>query len=349
MPTKSKNVFREAKENAYSPPQSYIDTSVPDETQHEHHVIHNGKVIGKVKTRNYHQYGDYPTASSELTFTNNKGNEQTYYPPNVGLYGNDKEGSHFQRPEIVAAALQDHLNNSNRIPVHLKNLRNSGPFEVRNTEPELPLNLPHVARNMGESVTELLRLAINEKPNAFREVFDEIMLAKIVDISDEMKDEISQSMFGESSHEYGDKEKKPHKGEGKKEKDKEKMKESFEPDEDEDEDDVGDEDEDFDISDEDLEDLDLDDLDLDFEEDEEISEGEMEKQGTKLGGEQTNKGQRKEKLTPEELAELQAEMKARANRPAAARKKAVDTFVNGTENVKKQIAAMMKARLKDEK
>jgi hypothetical protein len=111
-----------------------------------------------------------------------------------------------------------------------------------------------------EDTRDLLKLALEEKPNAFREVFDEIMLAKIVDISDEMKDEISQSMFGESSHKYG--KKKPN---GAK---KDEMKESFEPDEDEDEDDVGDEDEDFDISDEDLEDLDLDDLDFEEDEDE---------------------------------------------------------------------------------
>jgi len=117
-----------------------------------------------------------------------------------------------------------------------------------------------------EDTRDLLKLALEEKPNAFREVFDEIMLAKIVDISDKMKDEISQSMFGESSHEYGKKKKKY---------DKEKMEESFEPDEDEDEDDVGDEDEDFDISDEDLEDLDLD--DLDFEEDEDEIEESMDK------------------------------------------------------------------------
>jgi hypothetical protein len=337
MPTKSKNVFREAKENAYSPPQSYIDTSVPDETQHEHHVIHNGKVIGKVKTRHYHQYGDYPTASSELTFTNDKGNEQTYYPPNVGLYGNDKEGSDFKKPGKVADALQDHLNNSKRIPAYLKKLRESGPFEVRNTEPELPLNLPHVARNMGESVTELLRLAINEKPNAFREVFDEIMLAKIVDISDEMKDEISQSMFGESSHEYGKKKKKH---------DKKKMEESFEPDEDEDEDDVGDEDEDFDISDEDLEDLDLD--DLDFEEDEE----QIEESNAKRWLDQKTNGRPYGDLSKEQLATLNAEYKEnqRGKSPesiAAAQKEIVGRFVNGTENVKNQIAAM-KARLKQD-
>jgi hypothetical protein len=49
-----------------------------------------------------------------------------------------------------------------------------------------------------EDTRELLKLALEEKPNAFQEVFDEIMLAKIVDISDEMKDEIAQSMFGES-------------------------------------------------------------------------------------------------------------------------------------------------------
>ena len=110
------------------------------------------------------------------------------------------------------------------------------------------------------SVKDLFKLALEEKPNAFREVFDEIMLAKIVDISDEMKDELAQSMFGESSH-YDGKKEKHHK--------KKRMEESFEPDEDEDEyEDVGDEDEDFDISDEDLEDLDLDDLDFEDEEDE---------------------------------------------------------------------------------
>lgn len=121
------------------------------------------------------------------------------------------------------------------------------------------------------SVKDLFKLAVEEKPSAFKEVFDEIMLAKIVDISDEMKDEIAQSMFGESSH-YGDKEenKKKPKGRGEKEKGhKGEMGESFEPEEDEDEyEDVGDEDEDFDISDEDLEDLDLDDLDFEDEEDE---------------------------------------------------------------------------------
>ena len=173
-----------------------------------------------------------------------------------------------------------------------------------------------MASSCAEDTRDLLKLALEEKPNAFREVFDEIMLAKIVDISDEMKDEISQSMFGESSHEYGKKKKKH---------DKKKMEESFEPDEDEDEDDVGDEDEDFDISDEDLEDLDLD--DLDFEEDEDEIEESMDKV-----------------IGDIPFAELTRNTTTRERqqmvRDAAAQKEIVDRFVTGVPEVRRQISAM---------
>lgn len=128
-------------------------------------------------------------------------------------------------------------------------------------------------KHYAEDTRDLLKLALDQKPNAFKEKFDEIMLSKIVEISDEMKDELAQSMFGEESHmSKKEKKKKEEEEEEEEVKPKKKMKESFEPEEDEDEDY---EDEDFDLSDEDLDDLDLDDIDFEEEEEEEISESKM--------------------------------------------------------------------------
>lgn len=174
------------------------------------------------------------------------------------------------------------------------------------------------------SVKDLFKLAVEEKPSAFKEVFDEIMLAKIVDISDEMKDELAHSMFGESSHYRKKKNNKNEPHEGKKE-----VEESFEPEEDEDEyEDVGDEDEDFDISDEDLEDLDLDDFDFEDEDEEEISESNIKR----ILGDRSTGG-----LSPEELAELEAEIEARKAAAVAAHKKTVDKFVTGAKKARTQI------------
>jgi hypothetical protein len=97
---------------------------------------------------------------------------------------------------------------------------------------------------MSDKTKELLKFALEQKPNAFKEKFDEIMLGLVVQRTDEMKSDMSAAAFVEG---------------------------------------VDPEDEDFDISDEDLDDLDdldiedLDDEDLDLLDDEDY-EGEYEEE-----------------------------------------------------------------------
>ncbi len=94
---------------------------------------------------------------------------------------------------------------------------------------------------MSDKTKELLKFALEQKPNAFKEKFDEIMLGLVVQRTDEMKSDMSAAAFVEG---------------------------------------VDPEDEDFDISDEDLDDLDIEDLDdedLDLLDDEDY-EGEYEEE-----------------------------------------------------------------------
>ncbi len=274
MPTNPKRIFREAIVDTNLPPKGYQlePTDIPSTRKIVHHLIHIGTDGKETKVGEVHaihhskMYGDdIPNAS--VAYLPNENAQKFSRTPLLTDYGvSEPYLGHMENDEKVPEAATRYFNSAKSVPPHIKAMRQAGTFEVRPQQPELPMELPRIdpeklsnPRGFKESTQELLKLALEERPNAFREVFDEIMLAKIVDISDEMKDEIAQSMFGESSHKYG-KKKKPHKGE---------MGESFEPEEDEDEyEDVGDEDEDFDISDEELEDLDLDDLDFEDEEDE---------------------------------------------------------------------------------
>lgn len=92
---------------------------------------------------------------------------------------------------------------------------------------------------MSDKTKELLKFALEQKPNAFKEKFDEIMLGLVVQRTDEMKSDMSEAAFVEG---------------------------------------VDPEDDDFDISDEELDDLDIEDLDdedLDLLDDEDY-EGEYE-------------------------------------------------------------------------
>lgn len=285
MPTNSKRIFKEAKYDANVMP--------PGQRLHKHTVVHvdpTGKKteVGTVEAHYSDEMYGEPSDNTSLQFKAKpeftaKGTSGVHtFPWHLG-------GVDAVDQSTVAKSIGEYFGTPNKkLPAAITRLQSSGTFKAVPHEPELPgLKAPHHEPRMKESVKDLFKLALEEKPNAFREVFDEIMLAKIVDISDEMKDEIAQSMFGESSH-YGGKKEKHHK--------KKRMEESFEPEEDEDEyEDVGDEDEDFDISDEDLEDLDLD--DLDFEDEEEISESETKNKA--MGG-PTRTGPRQPELTPEE-------------------------------------------------
>lgn len=337
MPTNPKRIFKEAKYDANVMP--------PGERLHKHTVVHvdpTGKKteVGTVEAHYSDEMYGEPSDNTSLQFKAKpeftaKGTSGVHtFPWHLG-------GVDAVDQSTVAKSIEKYFGTPNKkLPAAITRLQSSGTFKAVPHEPELPgLKAPHHEPRMQESVKDLFKLALEEKPNAFREVFDEIMLAKIVDISDEMKNEIAQSMFGESSHKNYDNGRRKHKNPN----NGEKMEESFEPEEDEDEyEDVGDEDEDFDISDEDLEDLDLDDLDFEDEEDE-ISESVM--KGIAMGKRPTTEILlRQERLSPEELAELEAEMKAKALRLAAARERAVDRLVGGTHKVKNQIAAM-KARL----
>lgn len=96
---------------------------------------------------------------------------------------------------------------------------------------------------MSDKTKELLKFALEQKPNAFKEKFDEILLGLVVQKTDEIKSDMTASAFEESA------------------------------DPEEDDFDIEDEDlEDFDLDDEDLDDLDIDDLDF---EDEEDKDGEV--------------------------------------------------------------------------
>lgn len=77
---------------------------------------------------------------------------------------------------------------------------------------------------MSDKTKELLKFALEQKPNAFKEKFDEILLGLVVQKTDEIKSDMTASAFEES---------------------------------------VDPEEDDFDLSDEDLDDFDLDDEDLD--------------------------------------------------------------------------------------
>jgi len=95
---------------------------------------------------------------------------------------------------------------------------------------------------MSDKTKELLKFALEQKPNAFKEKFDEILLGLVVQKTDEIKSDMTASAFEESA------------------------------DPEEDDFDIEDEDlEDFDLDDEDLDDLDIEDEDLDFSDENEDS------------------------------------------------------------------------------
>ena len=271
MTTNFKKNFSEAKVDVRSAP-SDTDYVAPS-TREVHHIVYHvnsqnneqtkiGKVVATHKSHDpfdgsynpdvhYNLQLDQPAVTKLLGKGNRVSKRFT-----LGLNRGFSDDDHSN-----AKKLEDHLNSER--PSFIKKMLETGNIKVEPEQPELFAGkLPRYEPRMKESVADLFKLALEEKPNAFKKKFDEIMLSKIVDLSDEMKDELAQSMFGESSHEYGKKNK------------NKKMKESFEPEEDEDEYEADVEDEDFDLSDEDLDDLDLDDLDFEDEEDE-ISESEM--------------------------------------------------------------------------
>ena len=95
---------------------------------------------------------------------------------------------------------------------------------------------------MSDKTKELLKFALEQKPNAFKEKFDEILLGLVVQKTDEIKSDMTASAFEESA------------------------------DPEEDDLDIEDEDlDDFDLDDEDLDDLDIEDEDLDFSDEDEDS------------------------------------------------------------------------------
>lgn len=97
---------------------------------------------------------------------------------------------------------------------------------------------------MSDKTKELLKFALEQKPNAFKEKFDEILLGLVVQKTDEIKSDMTASAFEESA----------------------------DPEEDDLDLDIEDEDlEDFDLDDEDLDDLDIEDEDLDFSDEDEDS------------------------------------------------------------------------------
>jgi len=95
---------------------------------------------------------------------------------------------------------------------------------------------------MSDKTKELLKFALEQKPNAFKEKFDEILLGLVVQKADEIKSDMTASAFGES---------------------------------------VDPEEDDFDVSDEDLDNFDLEDEDSFNEEDPAIEE-ELHDLGKKL-------------------------------------------------------------------